>query len=141
MNNVVLMGRLTKDPEIRYLSAGHPVANFTLAVDRNLSKEQKAEYESKNIPIVDFVQCQAWGKNAENIGKFTSKGKRVLIAGRIQSGSYVGQDGVRKYFTNVTASTVEFIDWNTSNKEEDEYCDFSYSPQFDPVSDDGRIPF
>lgn len=145
MNSVILMGRLTKEPELRYLSAGHPVANFTLAVDRQLSKEQKAEYESKNIPTVDFIQCQAWGKNAENVGKYTSKGKRVLISGRIQSGSYVGQDGLRKYFTNISALSIEFIDWNEirskEKEEEEEYYDFSYGVEFDLVSDGGRIPF
>lgn len=138
------MGRITKNPELRYINTGKAVINFTLAVDRQLSKEQEEEYRNKNIPTTDFIQCQAWGKNAENIMKFTSKGKRLIVSGRIQTASYIGQDGARKYITNVSVSSIEFIDWNEESKvnmkEEEEQYDFIYEAQENPMDDD-RIPF
>ena len=117
MNNVTLIGRLTKDPELRYLQGGNSgaVARFTVAVDKQLSREKKAEMESKDQPTADFINIVVWGKLAENVTKFTQKGKRVAITGRIQTGSYQAQDGSRRYTTDVVASNVEFIDWKDSN--------------------------
>lgn len=113
MNNVTLLGRLTKDPELRYLQSGSNSAyvRFTLAVDKQLSKEKKQEMESKNQATADFINIVVWGKLGENCVKFTQKGKRILVTGRIQSGSYKAQDGTTRYTTDVVASSVEFIDW------------------------------
>ena len=113
MNNVTLLGRLTKDPELRYLQTGtnSAYARFTLAVDKQLSRDKKQEMESKNQATADFINIVVWGKLAENCVKFTQKGKRVLVQGRIQTGSYVAQDGSRRYTTDVVASNIEFIDW------------------------------
>lgn len=167
MNNVILMGRLTRDPELRYLQGGdgNAVARFTIAVDKQLSRDKKQEMESKNQPTADFISIVVWGKMGENCAKFTQKGKRVLVTGRIQTGSYDDKDGKKVYTTDVVASNVEFIDWkdsntqfnnqqgysnapqqNTSNNQNQNQNDFGsddfeFGADFDPTNDDGRIPF
>jgi single-strand DNA-binding protein len=101
MNNVVLIGRLTKDPELRYIPQSETaVANFTLAVDRPLSKEKTA----------DFIRIVAFGKTAELCEKYISKGRQVGISGRIQTGSYKDKEGKTVYTTEVYADRVEFLD-------------------------------
>ena len=107
MNNVVLIGRLTRDPELRYIPSGTAVCNFTLAVDKNLSRDKKQEMESKNQPTADFIRTIVWGKVAENCAKFLVKGRLVGVQGRIQTGSYDDKDGKRVYTTEVVAQTVE----------------------------------
>ena len=110
MNNVALTGRLTRDPELRYIPTGTAVTKFTLAVDKNLSREKKEELESKGQPTADFINIVVWGKQAENVANFTSKGKLIAVQGRIQSGSYE-KDGQRVYTTDVVANNVEFLEW------------------------------
>lgn len=122
MNNVVLIGRLTRDPELRYLPGnGTAVTKFGLAVNRDLSKDKKQEMESKGYPTADFINITVWGKMAENAANFLVKGRLVGIQGRIQTGSY-DKDGTRVYTTEVVATNVEFLEWgdkqqsdNTSN--------------------------
>lgn len=146
-NTVILLGRLVRDPELRYIQgSGQAVCRFTLAVDKNLSREKKQEAESQNKPTADFINCQAWGKLAENISKFTGKGKRILIQGRIQTGSYQDKDGKTIYTTDVVANNVEFIDWKDTkesySQEKGQGNDgFEFNSDFDPTQDDGRIPF
>ena len=112
MNNVVLIGRLVKDPELRYIpNSGTPVATFTLAVDKNLSKDKKAEMESKNQPTCDFIRIVVWGKLAENVANHTVKGRLVGVQGRIQTGSYEDKDGKRVFTTDVVSNSVEFLEW------------------------------
>ena len=113
MNNVILMGRLTRDPELRYLQGGtgRSVTRFTLAVDKQLSREKKQEMESRNQATADFINIVAWDRLGENCARFTEKGKRVLVNGRIQTGFYDDKDGKRVYTTDVVANNVEFIDW------------------------------
>lgn len=90
MNNTVIIGRLTRDPELRYLPGnGTAVSNFNLAVDRDLSKDKKQELESKGQPTADFINIVAWGKTAEHCANYLVKGRLVGIQGRIQTGSYV----------------------------------------------------
>ena len=103
MNKVILIGRLTKDVDIRYTEAGKAVANFTLAVDRPY-KNQKGKQEA------DFIRIVVWGKLAENCGNHLGKGRLVAVDGRLQIRSYEGQDGGRKYITEVVAETVKFLD-------------------------------
>ena len=138
MNNVTLMGRLTRDPELRYAQGSNmAVARFSLAVDKNLAKDKKQEMESKGQPTADFINCVAFGKIAETIAKYTAKGLRVLVNGRIQTGSYQDKDsGKTTYTTDVLVSSCEFIDWANSNNSS--YDDFS--SDFGTISDD-RIPF
>ena len=118
LNNVVLIGRLTKEPELRYLPTGNntAVARFTLAVDRQLSREKKAEMESKNQPTADFINITVWGKQAENCNEYLAKGRLVAISGRIQTGSYEGKDGKRVYTTEVVAEKVAFLEWGEKNE-------------------------
>lgn len=142
MNNVVLMGRLTRDAELKYLQDRNntAVARFSIAVDKNLSREKRQEMESKNQPTADFINCQAFGTLAENISKYSGKGLRVLINGRIQTGSYE-KDGQRIYTTDVVISNIEFLDWkNNQNNNVDD--DFDFEMDFNPNPEtDRRIPF
>lgn len=110
LNNVVLIGRLTRDPELRYIPSGTAVSTFSLAVDKGLSREKKQEMESRNQPTADFINIVVWGKVAENCAKFLVKGRLVGIQGRIQTGSYE-KDGIRRYTTDVVANQVEFLEW------------------------------
>ena len=98
MNRVILIGRLTRDPEARTSQGGEPVARFTLAVDRR-GRERAA----------DFIGCVAFGKTAESVGQYLRKGSRVGVCGRIQTGSYE-RDGRKVYTTDVIADEVEFLE-------------------------------
>lgn len=112
MNNVILTGRLTRDPELRYIpGSGQAVTKFSLAVDKGLSRDKKQEMESQNKPTADFINIVVWGKQAENAANYLVKGRLVAIQGRLQSGSYEDKDGKRVYTTDVVASNVEFLEW------------------------------
>lgn len=103
MNKAILIGRLTRDPEIRYTQTGKAVATFSLAVDRRGAKDG-------NGPKADFIPIVAWDKLAEVIGNNLSKGRRVMIEGRIQIRSYEAQDGTKRYVTEIIAQELEFLD-------------------------------
>ena len=113
MNNVVLIGRLTKDPELRYLpnADNRAVTRFTLAVDKNLSKDKRAEFESKGRPTADFINCVVWGRAGETIAQYVTKGRQLAVQGRIETGSYEAQDGTRRYTTDVVVENFQFIDY------------------------------
>lgn len=146
MNCVVLIGRLTREPELRYLpNTGTPVANFTLAVDKNLSKEKKQEVEAQGQPTADFINIVVWNKSAENVANYLSKGLKVAIQGRLQSRYYEAKDGGRRHVTEVVAERVEFLEWKQDNDGVMDATNDSgindWPPfGFDPVNDDG-IPF
>ncbi len=97
MNNVVLVGRLTKDPELRY-AGDKAVCNFTLAVDRPFKKDE-----------ADFIRIVTWGKQAENSEKYLRKGSQCAIQGSIQTGSYTDKNGNKRYTTDIMANRVEFL--------------------------------
>ena len=102
-NHITLLGRLTKDPEVRYVTSGKVVTSFTLAVDRPfLNQEGKRE--------ADFIPVVVWGKAAELCGNSLAKGHRILVEGRLQIRSYDGKDGNRHWVTEVIANSVEFIE-------------------------------
>ncbi len=102
MNNVVLIGRLTRDPELRYIpESQNAVATFTIAVDRPFSKEKQA----------DFPRITVFGKSAENCERFLTKGRLVGVQGRLQTGSYKNKEGATVYTTDVIADRVEFLEW------------------------------
>lgn len=107
INSVVLVGRLTKDPELRYSPTGIPVCKFILAVNRTFTNEQ-GEREA------DFISCVAWRKQAENLANFMKKGNLLGIDGRIQTGSFEGQDGKRVYTTDVVADSIQFLESRNS---------------------------
>jgi single-strand DNA-binding protein len=99
MNRTVLVGRLTKDPDLRYTPNGVPVATFTLAVNRPFNKEE-----------TDFINCVVWKKAAENVANFLKKGSLAGVDGRIQTRNYEGQDGKKVYVTEVVAESVQFLE-------------------------------
>ena len=102
MNKVVLIGRLTRDPELRYTGSNIPVATFSLAVNRNFTNQQ-GEREA------DFINIVVWRKQAENVKNYLSQGSQVAIDGRIQTRTYDDQNGQRRYITEVVADNIEFI--------------------------------
>ena len=102
MNKVILIGRLVKDPEIRYTQSGKGVASFVLAVDRRFSKEGQQ--------TADFIPIVAWNKLAEIIGNNLTKGRRISVEGRMQVRNYDAQEGTKRYVTEVIADEVEFLD-------------------------------
>ena len=102
-NHIELLGRLTKDPEIRQTPSGKTVAQFTLAVDRPF-KTENGQKEA------DFIPCVVWGKTAELVGNSCQKGHRLLVEGRLQIRSYYGKDGNRHWVTEVIANSVEFVE-------------------------------
>ncbi|EHR38743.1 single-stranded DNA-binding protein [Megamonas funiformis] len=102
MNKVILAGRLTKDPEVRYTQTGKAVASFTLAVNRRFTKE-------KDKQQADFIPIVIWDKLAEVCGNYLVKGTQVLIEGRIQIRNYDAKDGSKRYVTEVIAQSVEFM--------------------------------
>ena len=101
MNHVTLIGRLTKDPEVRYTQSGTPVGTFTLAVDRRVQKDKPKE--------ADFIPCVVWGKTAEVVGNWCKKGKQVGVEGRIQVRSYDAKDNSKRYVTEVIVSNLELL--------------------------------
>ncbi|EJT6502611.1 single-stranded DNA-binding protein [Clostridium perfringens] len=100
MNKVVLIGRLTKDPELRFAAgSGTAVARFTLAVNRQFKKDE-----------ADFISCIAFGKTGETIAQYITKGRQLAVSGNIRTGSYEAQDGTRRYTTDVVVESFDFID-------------------------------
>lgn len=102
MNSVQLVGRFTRDPDVRYTDGGSTVARFTLACDRRFKRDGEDN--------ADFISCVAFGKTAEFIEKYFMKGQRIGLNGRIQTGSYVNQEGAKVYTTDVIAENVEFVE-------------------------------
>ena len=103
INRCVLVGRLTKDPELRYTSGNIAYTRFTIAVNRTFSGPN-GEREA------DFIQCVAWRRQAENVARFVKKGSLVGVEGRIQTGAYDDKDGIRKYTTDIVCDSVQFLE-------------------------------
>ena len=102
MNKAILIGRLTRDPEMRTTASGTAATTFTVAVTRTFAN-QNGEREA------DFINCVAWRKQAENIAKYCQKGSQVAVEGRIQTRSYDAQDGTKRYVTEIIADNVTFL--------------------------------
>ncbi len=108
MNKVILCGRLTKDPEVRYSQGAEPmaIARYTLAVDRRRgSRNQNGDEQT-----ADFIQCVSFGKQGEFVEKYLRKGTKMIVSGRIQTGSYTNKDGVKVYTTEVVVEDQEFAE-------------------------------
>ena len=104
MNKVILMGRLTRDPEVRYTqNTNLTVANFSIAVNRRFKREGDTE-------TADFFNVVAWNKTGEFVGKYFKKGQQVIVSGRLQNRNWTDQQGVKHYATDVIAEEVEFAD-------------------------------
>lgn len=111
MNKVILMGRLTRDPETRYTADNLVISRYTLAVDRRQSKEAKG-------PTADFVSCIAFGKSGEFAEKYFHKGIKIVVEGRIATGSYEKEDGTKVYTTDVVIDSQEFAESKSSGNRE-----------------------
>lgn len=138
MNIVVLTGRLTKDPEVRYSQGDNSmaIARYTLAVDRRMRKTQDSEQHT-----ADFISCVAFDKRGEFAEKYLQKGMKIGIQGHIQTGSYTNKDGKKVYTTEVIVDEHEFMEKRESNtrvKENEIQGDFMSVP--DDAEDDG-LPF
>ena len=136
MNSVVLIGRLTRDPELRYISESQKaVASFSIAVDRPFTKDK-----------ADFLNIVVFGKPAENCANYLVKGRLVGVQGRIQADSYTAQNGEKKYKTEIIADRVEFLEWGDKQQKTGASADFSKGgsqiPEgFQTLDDDDEIPF
>ena len=123
MNKVILMGRLTKDPEVRYSQGETPmaVARYTLAVDRRQARS------NNNEQTADFINCVAFGRAGEFAERYFRKGTKIAITGRIQTGSYTTKDGVRVYTTDIVVEDQEFAESkNASSGNEGGYQNGGY---------------
>ncbi|WP_303864022.1 single-stranded DNA-binding protein [Alkalibaculum bacchi] len=136
MNKVVLIGRLTRDPELRYTGQGTPVASFSIAVNRRKQKDKPQE--------ADFINCVAWGITGENLSKYQSKGSQIAVQGRIQTRNYENKEGKRVYVTEVVAEEIEFLGSKRDNQSNNEFNqDFGVPlDDFHPIEeDDDDLPF
>lgn len=127
LNRVVLIGRLTKDPDLRYTPAGHAVCRFTLAVDRAFSQEDEADF----IPIV------TWRKTAEACANYLRKGRLTAVDGRIQVRSYENEEGRRIYVTEVVADNVRFLESKKEQEPQEKYNPFG-DPFHDPFENEEK---
>lgn len=142
MNTVIVSGRLVREPEVRYSNDSMAVTRFTLAIDRKLSKEKREQAEANNQPTADFMPIVTFYKTAELCGNYLEKGARVLVKGRLQTGSYINKDNQRVYTTDVVADEVEFIDYKARDEQgKVNNQNDSEQGEFVPFTDDGKIPF
>ena len=134
MNKVILCGRFTKEPEVRYSGANNLcIARFTLAVDRRFTQE--------GGPTADFVGCVALGKTGEFVEKYMKKGIKVILEGRIQTGSYTNKDGQKVYTTDVIAEQLEFAESKKDNTTEQTAQKDNDGFMYIPVGLDESLPF
>lgn len=137
INKVVLIGRLTKDPELRFTpGSGAAVTSLTLAVDKYNTKEKKME--------ADFIPVVIWGKQAESTASNMAKGSQMAISGRIQTRSYDAKDGTKRYVTEVVATEVKFLSkgkgQDSGNIQNEAFNYTDYEEDLQPVND-GDMPF
>lgn len=119
MNSVNLIGRLTSEPEVRYTSEGLAMTKFSLAVDRPLTYDKRKTLVSEGKSTADFPKIVAWGKQAENVGKYLKKGQSIGVSGRIMTGSWTREDGKKMYTTEISAAQIRFLPYTNKEKEED----------------------
>ena len=132
MNAVVLVGRTTKDIELRRTGSGTAVASFTLAVNRDFRTQDGQE--------ADFIQCVAWKKTAELLEQYVHKGDRIAVSGSIRTRNYTGNDGRKVYVTEVLANQVEFLE-TKKNSEQSNYNNNSYGHTDLDNFNDTELPF
>lgn len=133
MNNVAIIGRLTKDPEVRYTADQMAVATFTVAINRGKDK-------NGNDRGTDYPRVTVFGRQAENCERFLAKGRLVGVQGRIQTGSYTNKEGRTVYTTGVIADRVEFLEWGEKGEHRETEAPMEPPEGFMAVSDDD-IPF
>ena len=140
LNHITIMGRLTKDPELRRTGSGIPVASFTLAVDRDFSDKQSGEKET------DFIEVVAWRNTADFVSKYFTKGRMAVVSGRLQVRKWKNKEGENRYTTEVVADNVYFGDSKKEasggNSYGQQIGDNAPVPDFAPIDDDdSELPF
>ena len=135
MNKVILIGRLTRDPEVRYTQGDNPmaIARYTLAVDRKFKKDGEA--------TADFISCVAIGKNGEFAEKYLKQGTKIAITGRIQTGSYTNKDGNKVYTTDVMVEEHEFCEVKNGNNQNKPVSDSGSDFMKIPDGIENNLPF
>lgn len=151
MNKVILIGRLARDPEVRYTQSAEPMAvcRFAVAVDRPYSRNR-----NEGDKTVDFLNCVCFGTRGENIGRFFKKGNRIAITGRIQTGEYTDQQGNKRYTTDIVVDDFEFVESKTERETTAQSGGFTPAPSapknnsqpegfysIDDSTDDEDLPF
>lgn len=128
MNKVILLGRLTRDPDLRFAAGtGNAVTRFTVAIARQFKRDE-----------TDFVNCVAFGKSAETIAQYLTKGRQIALTGNIRTGSYDGQDGSKRYTTDVVVESFEFVGYGKDMKGNESPS--AFDDDMTPV-DDSDAPF
>jgi len=136
LNKVFLLGNLTRDPELRYTAQGTAVANFSIAVNRSY-KASDGEYKKE----VNFFKVVVWGKTGENCSNYLSKGRPVLVEGRLQNRSYETQDGQKRTTTEIVADNVQFLGTRGNNTSAGASPANSYDEPFADEANDEAVPF
>lgn len=139
MNLVVLYGRLTKDPELRYSQNGTASCFTSMAVNRPMSKEKRQEAEANGQPTADFIGIKAFGKTAEMLANYFKKGNRVAVEGKIATGSYE-KNGARVYTTDVIVNRVHFIESAKENGGGQGFAPQDGNAGYYPI-DNAEVPF
>jgi single-strand DNA-binding protein len=149
LNHIAIMGRLTKDPELRRTGSGVAVASFTLAVDRDFSSKDGGEKET------DFIDCVAWRATGEFVSKYFTKGRMACVSGRLQLRDWTDKDGNKRRTAEVVADNVYFADSKTATENGNSRPTTNYAAtmptasapaaapvsNFAPIDDDGELPF
>lgn len=137
MNKVILIGRLTRDPELKTTTTGVSVTTFSIAVERNYVNEETGQRDA------DFINCLSWRKQAENIARYCTKGSQIALEGRLQVRSYDDRDGNRKFVTEVVADNVTFLSpkkkEEIEEQQEESNVDFNFEDEIELTEDD--LPF
>ena len=140
LNKVFLLGNLTRDPELRHTAQGTSVANFSIAVNRTY-KGNDGDFKKET----SYFNIIVWGKTGENCAKFLSKGRPVLVEGRLQNRSYETQDGQKRTITEIVADNVQFLGSASGRDSMDESAaggdDVGFAADFSPADDDDAVPF
>ena len=137
MNKVILIGRLTRDPELKTTTTGVSITTFSIAVERNYVNEETGQRDA------DFINCQSWRKQAENIARYCNKGSQIALEGRLQVRSYDDRDGNRRFVTEVVADNVTFLSpkkkEEVEEQQEESNVDFNFEDEIELTEDD--LPF
>ena len=152
MNKCCIVGRVTRDLELRHTQSGIANVSFSLAVDKGLSRQKREEFEAQSRPTADFPRVVVWGQMAENLARYCGKGSQIAVVGRIETGSYEDKDGKTIYTTDIVAENVEFLSKSTQDESKDSRGtnthqsnnnsnDGFFEDDFSEIEDSGRIPF
>ena len=152
MNKVCIVGRITRDLELRHTQSGIANVSFVLAVDKGLSRQKKEEFEAQSRPTADFPRIVVWGQMAENLARYCGKGSQIAVVGRIETGSYEDKDGKMVYTTDIVAEGVEFLSKSTqderkgsngvnANQNNSNGSNGFFEDDFSEIQDSERIPF